>query len=302
MAKPQMYVRNDNKFTAYPRVEVVEFLSGGMYELEYDPKQDIVTFIQSKSTHDSLVDLPGTEYEEVMNNVNMFFSDECKARFKEVGLLHKMNIMLHGIPGGGKTSIVNRIAQKVIEDGGIVLFNPNPKVLPIAFYVLDSIQKDSQVLVIYEELDKVVERYEGELLTLLDGELQKHNAMYVTTTNFIEDVPPRILRPGRFALTLEVGYPNEEARRFYLNIKLKNNKDLVEEIVKKTKDFTIDELKAVVQSVYCMGHELGATIGRIKKSLSRKQDRRSEFEDDFNERNKERFLKEMKKQMKGYGE
>ena len=301
MAKPQLYIKNDNKFTAYPKVEVVDTLLGGMYDLEYDPKADIVTFVKGKVTHDGLVDLPGTEYEEVMSNVKMFFSKECRERFNKVEMLHKMNIMLYGIPGGGKTSIVNRIVREVVGNGGIVLFNPNPRHLPVAFYVLDSIQPETQVLVIYEELDKVLDSYEGELLTLLDGELQKHNAMYIATTNFINDIPPRILRPGRFPLCLEVGLPNKEARRFYLDTKLEDKK-LVESITEKSEGFTIDELREVVRSVYCMQLPLEKTIKRIKTGLSRRKDVRSDkFEDQMKNSQRERFLKEINKAIKGYG-
>lgn len=266
--KQEVFLKIDNEFTPSPGIEIVSSLSPGFYKVDFDHRTLSVTFVKSKSTHDELVDLPGTEYETVNADVDTFLSDECITRFKEIGLIHKFNILLHGLPGTGKTCLVNRVAQKIISKGGIVLFNPEPEALRYTYEALDAIQPETRVLVIFEELDQHVKNSEGDLLHVLDGEVQKSNAMYIATTNYINQVPSRIRRPGRFSAVVEVGFPNAEARAAYLSTKLKDE-SIVQKIVKKTNNFSIDELKEVVRGYYCMGKELDSYISYVAKNSNK---------------------------------
>ena len=224
-----------------------------------------------ESNHDDLVDLPSSEYETIINDVDIFLSDECKKRFEQVGFLHKFNILLYGLPGTGKTCLVNRVSQKIINKGGIVLFNPDPASLKVTFDVLNSIQPETQVLIIFEEMDQHVRNDETTLLHVLDGEIQKKNAMYIATTNYIEKIPARVKRPGRFSVVVEIGFPNAIAREAYLLTKLKD-KDIVNSIVRKTEGFSIDELKEVVRGHYCMGKELNSYIRYVAKNSGKEAD------------------------------
>lgn len=269
--KHEVYLKIDNEYTPSPGIEIVPSLTPGFYKVDFDYMTKAVTFIKSMATHDELVDLPGTEYEAINNDVDNFLSDECIARFKEVGFLHKFNILLHGLPGTGKTCLVNRVAQKVISKGGIVLFNPTPESLRYVYEALDSIQPNTRVLVIFEELDQHVKEDEGNLLHVLDGEVQKSNAMYIATTNYINLVPSRIRRPGRFSAVVEVGFPNNEARTAYLRTKLKDEK-IIKRIVEKTNNFSIDELKEVVRGYYCMGKDLDTYIEYVAQSSNKNTD------------------------------
>lgn len=263
--KYETYLKIDKDHSPSPGIEVVSKLQPNVYRVDYDYNTDSVTFVTMESNHDELVDLPGTEYESVISDVDVFLTPECQARFDEVGFLHKFNILLHGLPGTGKTCLVNRVAQKVIDSGGIVLFNPPPAALKVTFSALDSIQPETRVLIIFEEMDDHVRRDEATLLHVLDGEVQKKNAMFIATTNYIDKIPARVRRPGRFSTVLEVKFPNELARRAYLQTKLKDKKT-IETIVERTEGFSIDELKEVVRGHYCMGKELNSYINYVAKN------------------------------------
>jgi len=268
--KYEAFLKIDNDFSPSPGIEIVSRLEPGFYKVDFDIRNKTVTLVKSKSTHDELVDLPGTEYESVNADVDMFLSEECIKRFKEVGFIHKFNILLHGSPGTGKTCLVNRAAQKIISKGGIVLFNPDPEALRYTYEALDAIQPDTRVLVIFEELDQHVGSDEGSLLHILDGEVQKSNAMYIATTNYIDKIPSRVRRPGRFSAVVEVGFPNAEARAAYLRTKL-SDEETIQKIVSKTNNFSIDELKEVVRGHYCMGKELNSYIKYVAKNSNKNE-------------------------------
>ena len=279
--KYETYLKIDKDHSPSPGIEIVGKLQPDVYRVDYDYNTDSVTFVTMESNHDELVDLPGTEYESVISDVDLFLTPECQARFQEVGFIHKFNILLHGLPGTGKTCLVNRVAQKVIASGGIVLFNPNPVSLKVTFSVLDSIQPETRVLIIFEEMDDHVRRDEATLLHVLDGEVQKKNAMYIATTNYIEKIPARVRRPGRFSTVMEVKFPNQQARRAYLQTKLKD-KSIIQTIVEKTEGFSIDELKEVVRGHYCMGKDLNSYISYVAKNSGKEidQENSDDYDDD----------------------
>jgi adenylate kinase len=271
MKKYETYLKIDKDHQPSPGIEVINKLLPNVYRVDYDHRTDSVTFVTMESNHDDLVDLPSSEYETIINDVDIFLSDECKTRFEQVGFLHKFNILLYGLPGTGKTCLVNRVSQKIINKGGIVLFNPDPASLKVTFDVLNSIQPETQVLIIFEEMDQHVRNDETTLLHVLDGEIQKKNAMYIATTNYIEKIPARVKRPGRFSVVVEIGFPNAVAREAYLLTKLKD-KDVVNSIVRKTEGFSIDELKEVVRGHYCMGKELNSYIRYVAKNSGKDAD------------------------------
>ena len=269
LKKYETYLKIDKDYQPSPGIEVVSKLRPNVYRVVYDHRTDTVSFTEMETNHDELVDLPSPEYEMITQDVDMFLTPECEARFKEVGFLHKFNILLYGLPGTGKTCLVNRVAQKVIASGGIVLFNPPPAALKSTYEVLDAIQPETRVLIIFEEMDQHVRDDETTLLHVLDGEVQKKNAMYIATTNYIEKIPARVKRPGRFSVVVEIEFPNATARRTYLTTKLKD-KAIIEHIVKKTKGFSIDELKEVVRGYYCMKKELDPYIKYVASNSGKK--------------------------------
>lgn len=264
MSEIATFLKLGHEYQAIPEAQTHKKIPPGIYTIKYNPMNDVVIFAESKTTHDSIVNLPDTAYEQVLGELKYFMTKECKELHEKVGLLHKMNILLFGEPGTGKTVIVNQVAHTTVAEGGIVLFNPSPKALKEVFRILDKLQPDTRVLVIFEELDQLI-RSEGEepFLHILDGETQKHNAMFIATTNYIDKVPARIRRPGRFAVRMEIGYPSFRARESYCHVKLQD-RELASKIASITENFTIDQLKEVIRASYCMKRPLDGVVSELR--------------------------------------
>jgi ATP-dependent 26S proteasome regulatory subunit len=158
------------------------------------------------------------------------------------------------------------IANDVIKQNGVVFFNPSPDDLIRAYRVINEVEPNRLIMVVFEEFDELLNRYESELLHVLDGEIQRNNAVYIATTNNIEKIPSRLLRPGRFSSTIEIKYPNAKARSQYLKIKMpKIDEELLDKWIKSSEGLSIDELKETVLAVECLDQDLDSVVKKIKK-------------------------------------
>ncbi|MEH1965986.1 AAA family ATPase [Nostoc sp.] len=255
--------RNDTYTPNNNRTELCP-LPASFYKLKYQDGQ--LQFKAFESKYDRLIDLPSSEYSKVIQQINTFLDANKRNVFKDHGFLYKRGFLFWGSHGTGKTCLVNRVGEKVLQNKGIVLFNPNPELLEMAFKVLNDIQPDLTTMVIFEEFEQLLARYEDNILNLLDGEIQKDNVIYVATTNHFEHIPDRLKRPSRFATIVEVKSPSPETRVAYLQNKLKpEDHKAIPHWVKKTEGFTIDELKETVLSVKCLEMSLDESVERILK-------------------------------------
>lgn len=259
------FIKSENKFYITDKnPHVVHRLEPGTYK--YKESMDGAWFESLNINHDEIVDLPSKAYDKIVGQFEHFLKPETKQKYEELGAVYKRSSLLHGPPGTGKTCIVNRVSQMVHEQNGVVLFGVDPLRLTEVLQVLENNQPEVLTMVILEELDQIVKdpANKNALLSILDGEIQKNNVLYLATTNFIEQIPFQLLRPGRFSSTVEIKEPNAEARRKYLRSKISDQK-IIEEITEKTKGFTIDDLKEVLFAHYCLDENLDTVIDRVNR-------------------------------------
>jgi Cdc6-like AAA superfamily ATPase len=56
-----------------------------------------------------------------------------KVKFKDLGFLYKRSALLEGLPGTGKSVIVNRVMQNVVNNNGVCLFIEDPRYISLAY-------------------------------------------------------------------------------------------------------------------------------------------------------------------------
>lgn len=135
------------------------------------------------------------------------------------GMPWRLNIMLHGPAGTGKTSGVMSAAHQL----NLPVFMLDPATWHDRYSVEMLWTKlSTPSIVLIEDLDRMlvsakedVSRGQilGRLMALLDGATSPDGIVIILTTNHPEAFPPDTVRPGRIDIRIEVGALDEVSRR-----------------------------------------------------------------------------------------
>jgi len=261
----------------FPTEESTEILPAGQYSVEYSHMRGIY-FKRKQIVLDDLIMLPDSVSEEITQNIEMFWTK--KEQYRSMGFLWKRGVLLYGPPGGGKTSTLQMIAHNITNRGGLAIFVKDPQVAAEGLGVLRNIEPERPIIVMMEDFDTIQEKHgEGDLLAMLDGDLQVDNVVFIATTNYPEELDARIVnRPGRFDLVRRVGLPSAASRQIYfetMNPRLKGTKEL-KQWVKYTHDYTIAYMKELIVSVELLGQDFKKAVKALdamrNASFSSKED------------------------------
>lgn len=155
--------------------------------------------------------------EKIISSVRKFEADKEDYRLR--GLPYHLGILLSGIPGTGKSSLIHAIASELgrsimyLNLGGI----EDDKELTS---LLSDRRNWEKSLLVIEDADAAsvaTWSREGEagdsskkmtlsaLLNVLDGLLTPDGLVVIATTNYPDRLDPALIRPGRFDLQFDVG-------------------------------------------------------------------------------------------------
>lgn len=154
---------------------------------------------------------------------------------KHIDEILPRGIILYGPPGTGKTYFAKAIATALNATITIVS-GPELKSRWVGESeanlrrVFANARRAAPSIIVFDELDSFASArgtYAGsgvehsmvnQLLTEMDGFRSDELVFVVGTTNFSDSLDSALLRPGRFELTIEVPYPDEEDRKAILDI------------------------------------------------------------------------------------
>lgn len=162
----------------------------------------------------------------VLKDIRKFKSREEEARYTAEGIPYRKGYLIEGLPGTGKTSIVNIVAQEFdmsvcpvilnagrdMTDAGLVtLFARLP---PRSLVVVDEVEKQLALACFSHKQPSISE---GGFLSCLDGSIRlPHGCIAILTANSIEnwtdDFRTTLLRPGRIDkhYLLETSFPYKQ--------------------------------------------------------------------------------------------
>jgi transitional endoplasmic reticulum ATPase len=154
--------------------------------------------------------------------------------FERLGMTPPKGVLLHGLPGTGKTLLARAVAH---ESDAAFIYVSGPEIIQ-KFYgesearlrkIFDDARRRAPCIIFFDEIDAIApnrEKVEGEvekrvvaqLLALMDGLKGRGEVIVMAATNRPNSIDPALRRPGRFDREIAIGIPNERARREILEI------------------------------------------------------------------------------------
>ena len=200
------------------------------------------TLEKSTSRKLSTIYLDGKET-EIMENVKDFRSEETEALYKDFGIPYKYNILFHGVPGTGKTSLIFSLASELKMNIAIMTFtnDMNDTILMRCFRRLP----ENCILVI-EDIDALFESRKKNddlknnitfsgLLNVTDGIAHIDKQIIIMTTNHPLVLDNALKRPGRVDYTMEFKYSTKSQIEVMFNKFLPKQSDRFADFYKKIK-------------------------------------------------------------------
>lgn len=220
---------------------------------------------------DSLIELPDSKSEAIIREITEFA--QLRPAFVKRGLLYKRGVLLWGPPGSGKTSTLHLLMRLVVDRlGGVAIVVDHPALAADALRLVRRIESERQVIAIMEDIDGLIANHGVELyLSLLDGENQIDNIVFVATTNYPERLDRRLVdRPSRFDTVEYVGMPSADARRVYLTRKEPDvSPSIIEEMVEATDGLSIAHLREMIVLTQCFGRSIESAAKRLNAARHR---------------------------------
>lgn len=267
----KMWAQYGHTYT--PCEKAIPKLGAGQYTIGHDDSRGVY-FEEKQVVLDDLVILPDTVSEEILDHIQDFWAKED--RYRSLGFLWKRGVLIYGPPGSGKTSTIQLLSAMIIEKGGLAIYISAPSLAARGLELLRRIEPKRPIIAILEDLDAIIAHNphtEADLLSLIDGELQIDNIVFVATTNYPEDLDKRLTnRPSRFDVVREIGMPTDAARTVFLTAKNERlakpeNQQELKTWVDLSKGFSIAHMKEMIICVECYEHTVQAVAKRLKKMM-----------------------------------
>ena len=151
---------------------------------------------------------------KITNKLDTFVSKEYKDRCVKFGKPYKLNILLYGVPGAGKTTLIKLLAR---------LYRSHLYLLSLSKEMTDSTLNElyknidsDKAMIALEDVDSFFNKRESlncnisfsSLINVLDG-VQNAGRGHITflTANHVENLDPALIRPGRIDLIIKFDYP-----------------------------------------------------------------------------------------------
>ena len=169
----ERYLKEGNCYE--PIGETRDILPSGFYKPVYDSYHNRVYLASKEVIMPSLYVLPNDVQNTILDDIQTFWKSE--ERYRKFGNVYKRNILLYSLPGNGKTSLINIISKKLIDEyDGIVICIDSTEDLSSYRTVMErfrNVEPNRKVVTIIEDFERLANheilRYSFKHWTVMDS-------------------------------------------------------------------------------------------------------------------------------------
>ncbi len=205
--------------------------------------------------------------------------------FQRLGIVPHRGVLLYGPPGTGKTLIAKALATEckahfILVNGPEVISKWHGDTEANLRKIFEEARSKAPTVILFDEIDSVAPNRDSvthnfeavavsQLLSLMDGLVDRGQVVVVGTTNRPQSVDPALKRPGRLELQLEVGLPDEQGRRTIMGIhsqQMPLNPDVdMDYLAAHSEGFSGADLAALCREagMYCLREQMTLGLGEI---------------------------------------
>jgi AAA+ superfamily predicted ATPase len=254
----------------YPVAETRKTLPPDVYDVWVHQQQGPM-FQRINYSIEDLLRFDDSVTDEVVDEIQKFW--KRRKLFEEYELPFRRGILLMGPPGGGKSCTVKLIIHDVIKMGGIAIRFGEVENFIECMRSFRSIQPETPVVVVMEDIEAIFNHRRSAILNLLDGIDGFERVAYLATTNYPEVLEPRVKnRPSRFDRRFEIGCPKPKARKQYLEHLLAKSDRVtldIEKWVRDTSNMSFAHIKELFVSVNLFERKYEDAL-QVLKDMSKK--------------------------------
>jgi chaperone BCS1 len=201
---------------------------------------------------------------KIKDPITNFLKKETYNDYNKHGIPYKLNIMLHGSPGVGKTSLIHTIASECGANLCVLNINAELKEESMIEAISHVNEDDKKSILVLEDIDCIfADRKTNDslknnitmngILNCLDGFNNPEGLIVIMTTNFPDKLDEALLRSGRIDLDIELTYLDKfQTRNMFLSFF--NNEEHFELMWDNIKKYSI-EPATMIQFLFNNRHE-----------------------------------------------
>lgn len=252
---------NDNTVTVHSEntKEVTTKFNPGYYSVR--PRGDGAIDIRAINFKEVHTPFPNQRASEVIDSATKFLDSRFRKQCNSMGYTYKLNMLLHGKQGVGKTALLQYLGNGMVEKNGAIVFRvDNTGDLEATWVLAEEIRKiqDNPIVFVMDEFERYCSKgSEGYIKTLLDGDRSIDNSMVLAATNYLDRIPPTLKeRPSRFRIVSKIEPISDKSviRNLIANIHNKADEPFLDDeqidmIAERISPTTVDEVKTSIIDV-----------------------------------------------------